>query len=51
MQHMRENARKNRGLYIIVAALIVVYSLEPSMVIIKGVCVRMFDHISSGLYK
>lgn len=51
MQHLRENARKNRGLYIIVAALIVVYSLEPSMVSIKGVCVRMFDHISSGVYR
>jgi len=51
MQHLRENAKKNRGLYILVAALIVVYSLEPGLVIIKGGCVRMSDHISSGLYK
>lgn len=40
MQHTREAMRKNRGLIIIILALLVVYSIEPSISVMSDMCHR-----------
>lgn len=46
MYNTKEALKKQRGLYVIIAVLLVVWMLEPSIAVMSEVCRNLFNHFT-----
>lgn len=49
MHHTKEHLRRQRGLYVMIAVLLVVWSMEPGLSAMSGLCRDLIERLYGGM--